>query len=639
MTINVFPPGAGPVGPTGPTGPSMGPTGPTGATGAGGPTGPSGTGPTGPTGQTGTSGAGGPTGPTGSVGAGGPTGPTGDQGVAGPTGPTGAASSVAGPTGPTGSQGDSSSIFFYKAKTSATSGDPASGYVLWNNATQTSATQINVSHLTDDGTDIDIFLALLQTTQSFYLQDQNDSANYQLWLVSGTPTNINPGLSNSYWTVPVTLTTSAGTGTTGFANNHPLFLSILSQLPGPTGPTGPQGVAGPTGPTGSQGNAGPTGPTGADSTVAGPTGPTGAQGVAGPTGPTGADSTVAGPTGPTGADGASGPTGPTGAAGAGGPTGPTGAGGPTGPTGSSATFSALLEMVKMTSATGGTGALTCSAQTSYVTPAALYTGTRLLAYEIREWTDATKTVLAKWERGVGSYVTSTEVLTRTKILATWNGTDYLPKFGTATAPTAISFGTTSANIDIIVSPLASPVLPPPPFKVTATGATNGVGLPPLNIGALSATNLSHTSGTVYYYPVLLQNNEPISNYEMRSASNLTGGSPTFDVAIYEWGSDGYPGKKLLQFTQLTGFQALGQYSPTALATPVPIPPGWYWAASLYIANSATGTMNVRSGSTIAGLVVTGTLQIAALAGQTAFNDPATAPTANGGGVTPLFLFS
>jgi hypothetical protein len=182
------------------------------------------------------------------------------------------------------------------------------------------------------------------------------------------------------------LTTSSGTGTTGFANNHNLIVVLQSVgVVGPTGATGPTGaastVAGPTGavgatgPTGAQGNIGATGPTGAQGIqgdqgiqgiqgVVGPTGPqgiqgiqgdqgiqgvvgpTGAQGIQGVTGPTGADSTVAGPTGPQGIQGVQGAVGPTGAQGAQGiqgvvgPTGPTGATGadstvvgPTGPTG------------------------------------------------------------------------------------------------------------------------------------------------------------------------------------------------------------------------------------------------------------------------------------------------------------------
>ena len=344
---NVGPTGAnGTNGSTGPTGPQgnqggLGPQGPTGATGSTGPTGvtgPSGTGPTGPTGDfgpTGPTGVTGPsgTGPTGPTGDFGPTGPTGDVGPTGPTGdigPTGPTGDV-GPTGPTGAQGVSSSLFLYQAHTTTTSGDPGTQHVLWDNATQNAATQVNVSHLTDNNIDIDIFLALLQSGEAITIQDRNSSAQYQTFLITGAPTNINPGAANSYWTIPVSNTASAGGN---FSNNQTIFLAVVSGITGPTGPNGPTGPTGDIGPTGPTGDIGPTGPTG-DFGPTGPTGdigPTGPTGDIGPTGPTG-DIGPTGPTGDTGPTGPTGDTGPTGPTGATGPTGPTGATGPTGPTG------------------------------------------------------------------------------------------------------------------------------------------------------------------------------------------------------------------------------------------------------------------------------------------------------------------
>jgi hypothetical protein len=230
------------------------------------------------------------------------------------------------------------------ANTGATGGYPGDGNITWNNATQTSATSINVSHLTDNGIDVEIFLALLVETEQIIIQGQATSGDNQVWLINGTPTATNPGTSTAYFTFPVSLVSSAGVGTTGFANADPLFLALVNGVSGPTGSQGPTGPTGPTGTQGAVGPTGPTGPTGADSTVPGPTGPTGTPGyigLDGPTGPTGPTGTagVDGPTGPTGTPGVAGdagPTGPTGNPGAVGPTGPTGPqgnAGPTGPTG------------------------------------------------------------------------------------------------------------------------------------------------------------------------------------------------------------------------------------------------------------------------------------------------------------------
>ena len=337
----------GATGPTGVTG-VTGPTGPTGATGAGttgatGPTGPTGAiGATGPTGATGVTGPAGATGSTGPVGVTGDTGPTGSTGSTGPIGATGATgpTGVTGATGPTGADGGSSNYYDYQAKTTITTGDPGNGHVIWNNATQVSATQINISHINQDGVDIDIFLALLKTNDIIVLQDRNVSGNYQNWTVSATPI-----AQVDYFEVPVTLITSGGIGTTNFSNNHQLILAVTAA--GVVGPTGPSGATGATGPIGVTGATGPTGPIGATGPI-GVTGPTGPIGATGPTGVTGVTGDT-GPTGPTGVGttGATGPTGPTGAGvtGATGPTGPTGDTGPTGPTG-----------VGTTGATGPTGA-------------------------------------------------------------------------------------------------------------------------------------------------------------------------------------------------------------------------------------------------------------------------------------------
>jgi hypothetical protein len=169
---------------------------------------------------------------------------------------------VPGPIGPTGPKGTSSSFFPYKAKTTITSGDPGATHLIWNNLTQISATQINVSHIDKDGVDIDIFLATLQATEQIIIQDASSSTDYQTWVISAAPT-----MQTGYIEIPVTLVDSGGTGTTNFPNNHEVFLALVSGVVGPTGPigpTGPTGPIGPIGPTGDTGPIGPTGPTGPD---------------------------------------------------------------------------------------------------------------------------------------------------------------------------------------------------------------------------------------------------------------------------------------------------------------------------------------------------------------------------------------
>ena len=146
-------------------------------------------GPTGPTGASGSSGSAGSSGSSGSSGTSGSSGSSGTSGVNGSSGSSGV-SGQTGATGSTGPAGLSSNIFYYQAKTTATSGDPGSGFIIWDNSTQISSTQINVNHITQDGTDIDLFLSILLVGQRITIQDRNLSSNYQIWQISGTLTGL-----------------------------------------------------------------------------------------------------------------------------------------------------------------------------------------------------------------------------------------------------------------------------------------------------------------------------------------------------------------------------------------------------------------------------------------------------------------
>jgi hypothetical protein len=230
----------------------------------------------GPQGLQGVQGPQGSQGPTGLTGA---TGATGPIGATGPQGPQG----VKGDTGATGASGGSATHYHYSTRTNTTSGDPTTNQLGWNNTTQISSTSLRVNHIDADNQDDSIFLDLINQGDYLIIQDTNNSANYQKWEVTGTPTY------NSTWdNYPVTLIASAGTGTTNFPNSHPVLLILVAV--GNTGPTGPQGSAGPTGATGPQGPTGPQGSIGATG-LQGPTGATGPQGIQGNTGATGAAGT------------------------------------------------------------------------------------------------------------------------------------------------------------------------------------------------------------------------------------------------------------------------------------------------------------------------------------------------------------
>lgn len=137
--------------------------------------------------------------------------------------PTGARGAP-GTNGTNGANGGSTNAWDYNAKTNATSGYPGNGYLLWNNATQTSATSIIVSHLTDDDTDIELFLSFFVINQKIFIQNRDDSSQNQVWRITGTPTVTGANTSTAYYTFPVTLVSSAGAA---FNNNHSLLFGQI----------------------------------------------------------------------------------------------------------------------------------------------------------------------------------------------------------------------------------------------------------------------------------------------------------------------------------------------------------------------------------------------------------------------------
>ena len=204
------------------------------------------TGSTGPIGATGSTGPQGATGigATGATGVIGLTGSTGATGEIGSTGATGiGATGATGIQGATGLTGQSSTFYNYKADTTITSGIPSINTLYWDNATQVSSSIVTLSHIDALGNDIDVFFPLFKTNDTFVVQDQGDSNNFQTWRITATPTVV----VNSYISIPVTLVASGGISQ--FSNNQQLIFAIVSSgLVGATGATG-VGATGATGPT------------------------------------------------------------------------------------------------------------------------------------------------------------------------------------------------------------------------------------------------------------------------------------------------------------------------------------------------------------------------------------------------------
>ena len=130
------------------------------------------------------------------------------------------------PQGAAGANGGSSTAWNYRAKTNATSGYPTNGHLIWNNATQLSATQILVSHLNDEDSDIELFLSFFVEGQKLFIQNRDDSSQNQIWEITGTPTVTGANTSTAYYTFPVTLVSSQGAA---FTNNHSILFGTITE--------------------------------------------------------------------------------------------------------------------------------------------------------------------------------------------------------------------------------------------------------------------------------------------------------------------------------------------------------------------------------------------------------------------------
>ena len=204
---------------------------------------------------------------------GGAQGATGATGI-GATGATGIGATGAtgiGATGATGPAGQTNNIYSYRTKTTSQSGDPGNGYILWNNSTQTSATNLIFSQIDGNSQNIEYLLAFLRTGDSIRIQSAMNSSQYQQWILTSDPV-ITAG-------VGIVFSVGLELSTYTFPDNIDI-LTIVRYIGniGATGATG-AGATGATGAAGTPGNPGATGLTGATGVAGTPGTPGGVSGT------------------------------------------------------------------------------------------------------------------------------------------------------------------------------------------------------------------------------------------------------------------------------------------------------------------------------------------------------------------------
>lgn len=121
-------------------------------------------------------------------------------------------------------QNSQSNIYLYRNSTVNVS-PPDVGEVRFNNANNTIATTLWISHITHgpNGVDIDVFLALITSVSIIYLQQADNSLNYIKYNVTTNPVIV----ENNYITLQVSQLSTGGSGASNFGNVD-LIMSIFS---------------------------------------------------------------------------------------------------------------------------------------------------------------------------------------------------------------------------------------------------------------------------------------------------------------------------------------------------------------------------------------------------------------------------
>lgn len=227
-------------------------------------------------------------------------------------------------------------------------------------------------------------------------------------------------------------------------------------------------------------------------------------------------------------------------------------------------------LIEMSSATGGTGALTLAAVTGRVTFAMVLgsSGSRIVAYEIIEWSDSTFSAITRAEGGYGSIALATGILTRSKVLWTWDQTNGF----LYAAPGALTFGT--ANVRVFVGTMAERQLMVTPL-VAVTGTQVGtLGGQPGNQGSGDST-FALVNGQEVYVPYLL---EHAGQTDQAGVNVTTGATASLKLGIYELGTDGLPGRRLVDLSAAP--LNLATTGDKTVAMSAYLPPGWYYVGLL-----------------------------------------------------------
>jgi len=116
-----------------------------------------------------------------------------------------------------------SNFYLYNNNNGITTPPPSSGFIGYNDANQSLATIVYISHITSDNIDIEVYYSQLSILNDLYIQDKNNSLNFIKYNITGL--NI---VNNSYIAINVSVISSGGNGSTSFGSGHNVLVSFFS---------------------------------------------------------------------------------------------------------------------------------------------------------------------------------------------------------------------------------------------------------------------------------------------------------------------------------------------------------------------------------------------------------------------------
>ena len=225
----------------------------------------------------------------------------------------------------------------------------------------------------------------------------------------------------------------------------------------------------------------------------------------------------------------------------------------------------------------------------------------LVSYTIIEYTDSTFATAKSHEKGVGTLTLGAAIvnatLARSTVQSTATSLNSQPATQNITPGTGISIGT-AANTLVFIGPSASDTLAATPYFDSGNSTLGTLPFGTYNISSAYAAQAQN--GACYYVPFYWVVPMLTKRFTTTTGSTgYTGGTSNAYAALYAVGTDGQPGKRLIDYGVLgTANSSLAStFTPITSASHASgffITPGFYYAAIFIAISGGSGAPNFMS---------------------------------------------